>query len=277
MCCEDRLKDRKRAVQLHFNRHHGLQILYIDRLCHPLCRRLLCSEAGRRLAQRRAARDPDGAWHGVGVVDGAVFGLLGLIVAFTFSGASSRFDARRNLIVQEVNAIGTAWLRLDLLPADAQQNVRNNFRSYLDARIRVYEKFPDIAAVSQEVEAANRLQTAIWTDAVAAAAGSQSATMLLLPALNETFDVATTRTLSAMMHPPSIVYTMLFCLALASAMLAGYGMAKTRYRNWLHIVGYAAVTAGAYFVIVDIEHPRLGVIQVESLDSALRELRASMN
>lgn len=129
----------------------------------------------------------------------------------------------------------------------------------------------------QEVEAANRLQTAIWTNAVAAAAGSQAATMLLLPALNETFDVATTRTLSASMHPPSIVYAMLFFLALASAMLAGYGMAKTRYRNWLHIVGYAAVTAGAYFVIVDIEHPRLGVIQIESLDSALRDLRASMN
>jgi hypothetical protein len=238
---------------------------------------LLCSEAGRRLAQRRAASDPDGAWQGVGVIDGAVFGLLGLIVAFTFSGASSRFDARRNLIVQEANAIGTAWLRLDLLPANAQQGVRENLRKYLDARIRVYEKFPDVAAVRQELEAANRLQAVIWTDAVAAAAGSQPATMLLLPALNETFDIATTRTLSASMHPPSIVYAMLCLLALSSAMLAGYGMAKTRYRNWLHIVGYAAVTAGAYFVIVDIEHPRLGVIQIGSLDSAMHDLRKSMN
>jgi hypothetical protein len=239
---------------------------------------LLCSEAGRRLARRRAARDPEGAWQGVGVIDGAVFGLLGLIVAFTFSGASSRFDVRRNLIVQEANAIGTAWLRLDLLPADRQQGVRDNLRSYVDARIRVYEKFPDVAAVRQELDAANRLQAAIWTDAVAASAGSQPATMLLLlPALNEMFDIATTRTLSATMHPPAIVYVMLFLLALASAMLAGYGMASSRYRNWLHIVGYAAVTAGAYFVIVDIEHPRLGVIQIESLDSALRDLRKSMN
>lgn len=112
--------------------------------------------------------------------------------------------------MQEVNAIGTAWLRLDLLPADKQQNVRENLRKYLDARIRVYEKFPDVATVRQEIDATNPLQTAIWTDAVTAAAGSQPATVLLLPALNETFDIATTRTLSAMMHPPSIVYTMLF-------------------------------------------------------------------
>jgi len=78
---------------------------------------LALHEIGRRLGLRRIERDPEGASAGAGVIDGAVFGLLGLLVAFTFSGAAARFDGRRHLVVEEANAIGTAWLRLDLLPA----------------------------------------------------------------------------------------------------------------------------------------------------------------
>jgi hypothetical protein len=238
---------------------------------------IACSELGRRFARMRAAHDPDGAWQGVGVVDGAMFGLLGLLVAFTFSGAASRFDARRNLIVQEANAIGTAYLRLDLLHADSQPALRETFRQYVDARIRVSESFPDVVEARRQLDVARALEPAIWSRSRSAAAGSQPATMLLLPALNEMFDVANTRTLSATMHPPTIIYLMLFGLALASATLAGYGMARSKLRNWFHIVGYAAVTAGAYYVIVDIEHPRQGGIRIEAVDSALRDLRKGMN
>lgn len=238
---------------------------------------IACSELGRRLARMRAARDPEGAWQGVGVVDGAMFGLLGLLVAFTFSGASSRFDMRRNLIVQETNAIGTAYLRLDLLPVESQPALRESFRRYLDARIKIYESFPDIPEVRRQLERARLLEPDIWSRSRSAAAGSQAATMLLLPAVNAMFDLANTRSLTTMMHPPGIIYALLFGLALASATLAGYGMAKSKFRNWFHIVGYAAVTAGAFYVIVDIEHPRLGVIQIEAMDSVLRDLRRSMD
>src|SRR6188472_4331091 len=92
---------------------------------------LAFAEAGRRVARKRAARDPHGAWLGTGIVDGAVFGLFGLVIAFTFSGAASRFDARRTLIVEEVNAIGTAYLRLDVLPIEAQRGLHDSFRRYL--------------------------------------------------------------------------------------------------------------------------------------------------
>ena len=119
---------------------------------------LICSEAGCRVARARAARDPDGAWDGVGIVDSAVFGLLGLLIAFTFSGAVSRFDGRRALIVEETNAIGTAWLRLDLLPAAAQGALRDNFRRYTDSRIGVYRNFPDENAVRAEIDNGNRIQ-----------------------------------------------------------------------------------------------------------------------
>lgn len=89
---------------------------------------ILLLELGRKLGRRRRGQDGEGAGAGLGVVEGAVFTLMGLLVAFTFSGAASRFDLRRQLIVEEANAIGTAWLRLDLLPAEAQPGLRELFR-----------------------------------------------------------------------------------------------------------------------------------------------------
>jgi hypothetical protein len=89
-------------------------------------------------------------------------------------------------------------------------------------------------------------------------------------------DVTTTRTMAAKLHPPMVVFTMLFGLALAGALLAGYGMAGGRARSWLHMVGFAAVLAGAVYVIIDLEYPRLGLIRVDAFDRALVELRSSM-
>jgi hypothetical protein len=70
-----------------------------------------------------------------GVIDGAVFALLGLLLAFTFSGASTRYDLRRDLLVDHVNALGTAWLRIDMLQAEDQAALRALFPRYLDALI----------------------------------------------------------------------------------------------------------------------------------------------
>src|SRR6187399_822560 len=109
---------------------------------------LAAMEAGRRIGVRRRARDPEGAEIGLGTINGAVFGLMGLLIAFTFSGAASRFDKRRELVVQEANNIGTAYLRLDLLPASAQPALRERFRRYVDARIAAYRALPDAAAAA---------------------------------------------------------------------------------------------------------------------------------
>ena len=79
---------------------------------------LVCFELGRRIGRSALAAGPDGLAKGVGPAEGAVFALLGLIIAFMFSGAAARFEARHHLVTQEANAIGTAWLRLDLLPLE---------------------------------------------------------------------------------------------------------------------------------------------------------------
>ena len=224
------------------------------------------------------ASDPAGAQAGTGAVEGAVFALVGLLIAFTFSGAASRFDARRDLIVAETNAVGTAWLRLDLLPATNRPSATASLQ-YLDARLAVYRKLPDMEAAQAELTKATALQTTIWAQALAAGqreGASPDAIKLLLPALNDMFDITTTRTMAAQIHPPVVIYGMLIALALASALLAGYGMASSKSRSWLHILGFAAVMAVAVYVIIDLEFPRLGLIRVDTFDQALVELRASM-
>ncbi|MGZ9262911.1 MAG: bestrophin-like domain, partial [Candidatus Binatia bacterium] len=211
---------------------------------------------------------------------GAVFAVLGLLIAFTFSGATARFDTRRQLIVEETNDIGTAYLRIDLLAADAQPMLRESFRQYLDARIEVYRKLPDIDAAKVFLEKANQLQKQIWRQAVGASraqGASPAAPMLLLPALNAMFDITTTRTMATLTHPPRIVFVMLFGLALVASLLAGHGMTASRVRSWFHMVGFALVVAVVVYVILDIEYPRLGLIRIDAFDQTLIDLRNSMN
>src|SRR5574341_875441 len=118
---------------------------------------------------------------------------------------------------------GTAWLRLDLLPANAQPELRDLFRRYLDLRLSAYRKLPDIKAARAELSQATAVQGQIWNQAIAACQTSPNPMQAqLIPALNQVFDLATTRTMAAQMHPPAITFVMLGALALMSSLLAGY-------------------------------------------------------
>jgi hypothetical protein len=236
-------------------------------------------EVGRRIALRHRARYPEDKGAGLGAIEGALFALLGLLIAFTFSGAAERFEARRKLIVEEANAIGTAYLRLDLLPAAVQPGLRDGFRRYVDSRLAVYRAIPDLAAVRKELARSALLQNEIWTASGAACgeASGPQACMLVLPALNEMIDITTTRTVAAQTHPPGLVFAMLTVLALTCALLAGYGMGAERTRSWIHIIGFAAMMTITIYVIIDYEFPRIGLIRINAVDQVLIDVRQGMN
>lgn len=239
---------------------------------------LVMLEVGRRAGARRRRLAGDGASAGLGAVDGAVFGLLGLLLAFTFSGAASRFDTRRALIVQEANDIGTAYLRLDLLPAEAQPRLREAFREYIAARLATYRLVKDTTAALREMARAADLQADIWGQAIAAAQGAPSpqVVMLVVPALNAMFDIASTRNMAIRAHPPTIIYLLLGVLVLVGALFAGYGMSADATRKWLHTIGFAVIMAATAYIILDFEFPRLGLIRVDDFDQALVAVQNSM-
>ena len=242
---------------------------------------LLFLELGRRLGLSQTAKRGSAARAGVGVVDNVVYAVLSLLLGFTFSGATSRFDQRRNFVIEEVGAASTAWSRLDALPAEPQAAVRTAFRRYLDLLIDSYAHGRLIGSREElrQYATLTAAQNDLWARAMAACLGpgGEPARMLVLPGLNEMFDAVDRERLARRMHPPVVIWIMLGVSAFAAALFAGYGMSTTASRNWLHILGVAATIAIVTYVIIDLEFPRLGLVRVDSMDTALVELRATMD
>lgn len=242
-------------------------------LCWFVCL-VLFIELGRYVANRFNPTGPDGEKAGLGALEGSIFALFGLLIAFTFSGAASRFDTRRELIAAEANDIGTAYLRVDLLPLDDQPAIRSLFGDYLESRIETYRRLPDEVAALNEWNRSIRLQSEIWSASVAATSSARAhpdAAKLLLPALNTMFDITTTRTMAMKMHPPAVIFGLLFGVGLVCALLIGHRSARAP-RSWFHVIIYAIATGVCFFVILDIEYPRAGIIRLEEYDQVLVDL-----
>ena len=217
--------------------------------------------------------------EGVGAIDGAIFGLMGLLVAFTFSGAAQRFDERRHLIVEEANDVGTAWLRLSLLTPADQAVLKPRFRAYLETRLAAYEAFPNQAVAQEHLARSNVQQNEMWALAVAAAGRAPlpaPATQLLLPALNDMFDITTTRTAALKMHPPTVIFCLLVIVFLLCSVLGGFAMAARGQRSWLHILIFLAILTLTFYTIIDLEYPRMGLIRIDEFDTVLRGVLTQM-
>ena len=240
---------------------------------------LLVLETGRRIGKRYYSMEESDHHRGNRIlVESAIYGLLGLLIAFTVSGAANRFDARRTLTVQEANAIGTAYLRLDLLPAAAQPELRRKFRRYAEARLAVFRLLPDFEASNAEAVRANELQRSIWNEVIAALPGvPQSATLMLLPALNEMFDITSSRAIAGQAHTPLVILCALAVLALFCCLLAGYGLAgENPLGSALRMIGFALIVTLTIFVILDLDYPRVGLIRLDYADQALIDVLAGM-
>lgn len=238
---------------------------------------VLFIELGRRFGLRQIARGGTAAKTGVGVVDGAVYSLFALLIGFTFSGAAGRFDQRRQVIADETNAAGTAWQRVDMLPAELQADIRGEFRRFMDALVAWHTRI-EATELSDEPEALRKAQRDLWSHSVAACVtpNGEKARMLLLPALNDMFNYVEKERIARLMHPPTLIWAMLAITALASALFAGYGLAGGPARNWIYIIGVAASVSIATYVIIELEYPRLGLSRVTEMDQTLIDLRATM-
>jgi hypothetical protein len=197
-----------------------------------------------------------------------------LLLAFTFSGAVERYDRHRELLVEESNAIDVAYLRLDLLPPAAQPGLRQLFRDYTTSRLHLYE------ASSEEVSpATEQLQREIWKQSAAAATApgaNVDATKLLLPALSSMIDITHTRKNTFNLHPPEVVFLLLFLFSGGAAFLGGYSMAQHG-RSWFHMFALAVAVTLTIYATLEIEFPRRGLIRLRDTDETLIDLRNSMN
>jgi hypothetical protein len=237
---------------------------------------LVALELGHRYAVRQTAIE-DRDKIPLATIETAVFALFGLLIAFTFSGAASRFQEKRMLIAEEANSIQTAYRSIDLVAPPARAKLRALFREYVDARLELYHRLPDVKAAAPTVAKLKQLQATIWATAVATdrlPSEDPSAARMMLPAIDQLLRIATNRTMQLQNHPPGVVYGMLFALGLLCSMLVGFRMPV---RSWLHILSFTLVTASVVYISLDIEYPRVGLIRLDRADQVLSEVRASMD
>ena len=223
---------------------------------------------------RRRPLSQDATTEVPNAVNGAIFAVLGLLLAFTFSAAYGRLDVRRHLIVQEANAISTAYLRLDLLPIETQPPLRDLFRAYAASRAALYGDLADSGQTQTELARSAALQMEIWHSATAAAncADCESTRLLLIPALNEMIDLVTTRTAAINSHPPMPIFVVLFALAMICSGLMGLRTGRTEQLGRLHSLLFAVVVSGLLYLILDIEYPRFGLVRLEHSNQTLVNL-----
>ncbi len=230
-------------------------------------------QAGRRHKKAHTVIPSEAA----AVVEGAVFALLGLLLAFQFSAAAGRLETRRHLAVREANAIGTAYLRLDLLDTESTTAMHGLFREYLESRIHAIEAKNDIRLALQAYRETESLQQTIWSNVMALSRDKpDSVRILLVSAINEMIDVTTERKTAGLTHAPITLQCYLIALAMVGAFIAGGAMSRSERLPRFHMLIFATVIATTIFMILDLEYPRLGLIRIGVADQPIYDLREMM-
>ena len=207
--------------------------------------------------RKRAHSFKQGERHDFNTVQAATLTLLALIIGFTFSMAVSRYDQRKALEEAEANAIGTEYLRADLLTADAGEHVRDFLRKYLDLRIAFYEQ--GNAHVSGEDETA-QVQEQLWS-LVASAATSQTTptTALAVSGMNDVLNSQGYTQAAWWNRIPIGAWAMMAVMAIFCNLLVGYG---ERRKGEFFLSAFPVVVSVSFFLIADLDNPRGGVIHV---------------
>jgi len=210
-----------------------------------------------------------------GLILAAALTLLGLIIGFSFSMAMSRYDQRKNYEAAEANAIGTEYVRADLLPASDAAKVRALLRNYLDQRVLFY-----MARDEQQIRQINartaQLQAELWSAVLAPAAAQPTPTVAL--AVSGMNDVLNSQgyTLAAWWNRiPIAAWVLMAAIAICCNVLVGYCAQNVKAEGIMLLI-LPLIVAIAFFLIADIDSPRGGVIRVhpQNLASLAESLRA---
>ena len=235
-------------------------------------------EIGYRIGRTRASTCADSVKEHIRAIESAVLGLLALLLAFTFSLALQRFDSRSEAVVDEANAVGTAFLRAELLPPPFREEAKLAISSYLDIRVGEAQVFLSDQADRQVAnEAAGAAQVTIWGIGMRASAADNASrsTLLFVQAVNELIDSFGRRNAALDRHVPELVTLLLFATFLLAGAVMGYAAGVAAHRPSLAAYVLVGLMIVLVFVVLDLDRPRRGVIQVSH--TSLTDLQATMH
>jgi hypothetical protein len=237
---------------------------------------LVASEIGLHLGLARQQRANDAARSAFGTVQGAILGMLALLFAFTFSMAVGRFDLRRELVLEEANAIGTTWLRAAALPEPEPGAIRDLLRRYVDVRLRPEPGGDERTHVATLAAESERIQAELWQHAATLGRAHPHAlpVALFTESLNQVIDAHGKRMTAYYARVPDPVLVLLALFAVVSVAFVGYGSGLAGSRGTFSMVGFAVLVTALSMVILDLDQPRRGMITVSQ--EPLQSLQAGM-
>lgn len=219
-----------------------------------------CGEIGFRLGRRLGPQD-EAFSKQLTLISGATFALVAFLIGFGFSGAASRYVDRLDMVVKEANAIGTAYLRADVMPQPMRGELKQALRAYTASRLELLNS-RDPAAISANLANVGPQQNRLWDIALRGTADSPQLMRVVLPALNEVIDLHTTHLASARRHIPMPITIALLASAALSLCLAAFGNGQIGRRFPVLNFVYGFALAIALWMTFDLDHPRRGTIQV---------------
>ncbi len=236
---------------------------------------VLAIEIGYRVG--RAAESSESTRTHVNVLQAALLGMLALLLGFSFSLALQRYESRSVALIDEANAIGTAYLRIDLLPPALQPALRQQFRDYL--ALRLESRAVTMADPLQRAALLTRSDTvldALWNSAAQAVREDPRPVTagLFVPAVNELIDNYAKRNATLERHVPELVMWLLFGTFGFSGAVVGYAAGLGRHRASFATYMMVGLIVLVVFMIIDLDRPRRGFIRIDQ--TTLADLEKAM-
>jgi len=244
-------------IELLFN-EISLGLLYIITVVIVLLS-VVCGLRLARYIRRQEKRGPEAP---VGSIVAAILGLLAFILAFTFGMASSRYDTRKQLLLDEVNAIGTAFLRTDFLPETQRRESRKLLKKYVDIRVEVVnqpEKMPQ-AIVDSEL-----IHDRLWSQLTPLSNQANNSILvgLYVQSLNEVIDLHSKRvTVGLQYHIPGTIWLTLYFVTILAMAAVGYQFGLADTSSWLSILLLALSFSAVILLIADLDRVSEGFLKL---------------
>jgi len=240
---------------------------------------MLVTEIGFRSGRRVVWDHPEGAKGQVTAITGGALGLLMFLMALTFVMAVSRFDVRKQLVLDEANAIGTTYLRGRLLPPPDKAEISDLLRRYVDVRLEFYGA-GDNEKLAKAIRDTEQIHGQLWTraDILAERYPQSNFVALFVQSLNDTFDLQARRVVARDDHVPRAVLFVLFLATITVMALVGYGCGLYGRRNFVVTTLLSVLVAAVTLVILDLDRPSRGLFRVsqQSMVALQQELRRSV-
>ena len=224
-------------------------------------------EGGFRLGCHATQRLGTAAGTQIGGVQGAILGLLGLLLGFSFSGASGRFMERQDLIIRDASAISTASERADFLDEPFRSTLRRQLSEGVDLRIDAANA--DGTTRRQRLADLRALNQRMWQTVVTGVTARPSSMFVVVPAVGEVTDMPLRRVGAGLKRLPELVLGILVACSIIGMGVIGYGCGLCRQRNLALTLPLALLICASLWAIIDLDNPRAGLIRLE--DDPLRE------